>query len=69
MMTTQLKVDGMTCEMCVGHVQKALQSVSGVQSAQVDLAAGRATVQHDDASENAMIEAVGEEGYEAKKEA
>jgi len=69
MTTTKLKVDGMTCEMCVGYVQKALESVPGVQSAQVDLEAGRATVQHDGASENAMVEAVEEEGYEARREA
>lgn len=65
-METVLKVDGMSCAMCVGHVTRALQGVSGVQSAQVDLGAGRASVQHDGADVKQMIEAIEEEGYEAQ---
>lgn len=65
-METQLKIDGMTCEMCVRHVTTALQSVPGVQSATVDLKAGAATVQHENASPEAMAKAVEEEGYSAQ---
>jgi copper chaperone CopZ len=63
MTTTQLAVTGMTCGMCVGHVTKALQSVPGVQRAKVDLYSGLATVEHD-ATVEALVAAVEEEGYE-----
>lgn len=67
METTQLKVTGMTCGMCVQHVTQALQSVAGVNQATVDLTAGNASVQHDaTAQPQAMIEAVSEAGYKAK---
>jgi copper chaperone len=65
-MQTKLKINGMTCEMCVRHVTTALQSVPNVKSAVVDLHAGEATVDHDNASVEAMKIAVEEEGYEAQ---
>ncbi len=50
-MTTQqpivyidLGVGGMTCDDCVVHVTEALESVPGVEHAQVDLAARNAIV-------------------------
>lgn len=68
MKTTQLKVTGMNCGACVNHVTKALLGVAGVQSATVDLAAGSATVQHDEnATVEAMVEAVDEAGYQAHR--
>jgi len=39
-----LQVDGATCATCVGHIEKALLSVTGVTSASMNLANGRATV-------------------------
>jgi Cu+-exporting ATPase len=64
-MTTELKVEGMSCEMCVGHVAKALQGVPGVTRALVDLEGNRATVEHEGADVRMMIDAVEEEGYGA----
>jgi copper chaperone len=67
-METTLKVEGMTCGMCVQHVTKTLQGVPGVQSAQVDLAGGAATVRHDETTDPyALVEAVAEEGYQAHR--
>ena len=67
-MQTNLKITGMTCGMCVQHVTTALQSVAGVQSADVNLASGAAAVQHDDATDAAqLIEAVVEAGYQAQQ--
>lgn len=67
METTQLKVTGMTCGMCVQHVTQALQNVAGVNQATVDLTSGNAVVNHDSmVKPEAMIEAVSEAGYEAK---
>lgn len=66
MQTTELKVTGMMCEACVGHVTRALQQVPGVSGVQVDLEAARATVQHEAAGTDALLAAVAEEGYEAQ---
>ena len=40
-----LKIGGMTCASCVRHVESALQGVGGVESATVNLATERATVE------------------------
>ncbi|THU01095.1 copper-translocating P-type ATPase [Lampropedia puyangensis] len=40
----ELLVEGMTCASCVGRVERALQRVPGVQSAQVNLATERANI-------------------------
>jgi copper chaperone len=46
--STELKVEGMTCGGCVRSVEKKLSTVPGVASATVDLAAGKATVVFDE---------------------
>lgn len=63
-MNTTLNITGMTCGHCVGAVKKALESVPGVHSADVSLEDGQATVQGD-ASPEALIQAVQQEGYSA----
>ena len=65
MTTTQLNITGMSCGHCVKAVEKALRGVPGVQSAEVSLEAGRATVQGD-ADAQALMAAVKEEGYGAE---
>lgn len=69
MTTTTLTVRGMTCGHCVRAVQEALEGMAGVRSARVDLEAGRATVEYDEAKADpgAMVAVVGEEGYEAEE--
>lgn len=61
---TQLNVEGMTCEHCVKAVQGALERLPGVDRAEVDLAAGSATVEGA-ADVQVMLRAVEEEGYRA----
>lgn len=66
-METTLKVSGMSCEACVGHVTNALQNVAGVERAVVDLASNSAVVKHDVAVSSAqLIAAVVEDGYHAE---
>ena len=60
-----LKVRGMTCGHCSATVTKALQQVSGVESAEVDLERGEAVVTGR-ADAQRVINAVKEEGYEAE---
>jgi len=59
-----LKVTGMTCGHCVGTVTKALEHVSGVESAEVSLEKGQAVVTGR-ADPQALIDALKEEGYGA----
>lgn len=61
---TELTITGMTCGHCTAAVKKALEKVVGVASADVDLAAGRATVSGN-APVAALVAAVQDEGYQA----
>lgn len=62
-----MPVRGMTCQSCVRHVRTALESVPGVVSARVELAAGLAKVSVDPARTTAPMlqEAVEAAGYVA----
>ena len=64
-MATELKVEGMSCNNCKTHVEKALKAVPGVENVEVFLQEGRATVQGS-APVDKLIEAVQEEGYQAQ---
>ena len=66
MQIIELKIEGMSCANCVAHVTKTLQGVPGVRSADVQLEAGRALVQHENADVPAMLAALDEAGYEAQ---
>lgn len=67
MQTTELKVDGMTCESCVASVTKALKRVPGVQDVEVDLGSGIARVRGEHAAHQVpeLVAALGDAGYEA----
>lgn len=66
MPTTTLKIEGMSCNNCVQHVQHALSSVPGVQKADVSLAQNQAIVQSEGPLDlAAAVKAVEEEGYRA----
>lgn len=69
MATTTLKVQGMTCGHCVRAVAGALEGQDGVRQAQVDLQAGRAVVEYDEAlvTPAELATVVAEEGYEAEE--
>jgi len=63
MTTTVFPVEGMTCNHCVMHVRKALESVPGVKAVEVSLENNNATVTYDEnefqfeAAQNAVAEA------------
>lgn len=63
-----LNVDGMHCASCVGRVETALNSVAGVQAAQVNLATEQANVYLEGAAVDPqkLIDAVRAAGYEAQ---
>ena len=64
--TLELGVQGMTCASCVGRVERGLSKVKGVESATVNLATERATVQYDPAltTPQALLDKVRDTGYE-----
>jgi len=62
----RLAIDGMHCASCVGSVELALKSVTGVTTAHVNLATAEATVRCDSVvAEERLIEAVQQAGYGA----
>lgn len=69
MTTTTLKVTGMTCGHCVRAVTDAIGALDGVQSTNVELQSGRATVVFDDSRLSArdLVSAVMDEGYTAEE--
>ena len=66
METKTFKVNGMTCQMCVKHVTRALEGVEGVTHVEVKLEPGVAQVTYDPAvtGTSTFREAVAEAGYE-----
>lgn len=69
MATATLKVTGMSCGHCVHAVKGALEGLEGVRTAQVDLDAGRATVEYEEGrvAPRQMVGAVMDEGYTAEE--
>lgn len=65
-MKIRLVISGMTCQNCVTHVRKALESLEGAKDVHVDLARGEATVEGVDGQ--LAIAAIQEEGYQASIE-
>jgi Cu+-exporting ATPase len=64
---SELAVSGMTCGNCARHVTEAIQGVTGVASANVQLEAGRATVRwRAEPNLDAVVAAVHEAGFEAQ---
>jgi copper chaperone len=63
-MKKTLAIEGMSCSHCVMHVKNALTEVSGVESAEVDLAKKSAVVEGGALDDDALKAAVAEAGYE-----
>ena len=65
-MKTIIQIEGMSCAHCTQHVKEALEAVAGVKSAEVNLSAKNAAVEHgEEVSLEALKAAVIEAGYEA----
>ena len=58
-----LNIDGMTCSHCVHAVKKALEGVNGVRVDDVQVGAATVTFDAGVANENAIAEAIADEGY------
>lgn len=63
-MTKKITIDGMMCNHCTAHVQKALEGISGVSKAEVELESKTATVTLTaDVADKVLADAVTEAGY------
>lgn len=60
---TRLELSGLTCDHCTKAVRGALEGVPGVESAEVTL---QSALVKGTASPEALLEAIREEGYEAR---
>jgi Cu+-exporting ATPase len=62
-------VTGMTCSVCVGHVEGAVRNLPGMKSAGVNLSSGILKVVYNDdiLSEADIVKAIKKEGYGVKK--
>lgn len=60
-----ISIEGMMCQHCVAHVNKALTGVPGVESVEVSLENKNATVTGS-AEDSALTAAVVDAGYEVK---
>ncbi|MFQ5342992.1 MAG: HAD-IC family P-type ATPase, partial [Anaerolineae bacterium] len=65
-----LPVEGMTCASCVGHVERALNKVAGVEQVNVNLATERASVTFDPkrSTVTELVHAVHDAGYDVPTE-
>lgn len=63
MSKTTIKVEGMMCEGCVGNVSESLRNVPGVESVDVNLKKGTATVMHDGVPDDVLVRAVVDAGF------
>ena len=66
-MNTSFKVDGMMCPKCEARVKKALEAISGVESAIADRNTGTATVTGENLDLVALKAAVKEAGYQPEE--
>ncbi len=62
--TRTYAVQGMTCSHCVMSVREEVSEVAGVEEVDVDLGSGRMTVTGEAFTDEAIVAAVDEAGYE-----
>ena len=62
-MTRTMKIEGMMCPHCEATVKKALEALSGVESAVVSHVSGTAVVTAGDVSDASLTDAVSGQGY------
>ncbi len=60
-----LRIEGMSCAACVANVERALQSVEGVDGADVNLASGEALVRGGPTDPRLLVQAVEQAGFGA----
>lgn len=64
--TVELTVEGMSCSHCVASVQKALDKLSGIERAEIDLQGKRVRVDYEPEAVNlqAIKDAIENQGFQ-----
>lgn len=65
-MKTLLRSEELSCPSCVAKIEAALKGVPGVQRAKVHFSTGRIEVEHEQADEGELLQAVRDAGYDAR---
>lgn len=60
-----LKIEGMMCEGCVKTVRESLEGLQGIESVDINLKKGTATVVHNGVSDETLVGAVVDAGFRA----
>ena len=63
-MKKKILIDGMSCDNCVRHVTVALKELDGVDEVEVRLDEKQATIDAENVSDQDIIDAIEEVGYE-----
>ena len=64
-MTTEIKIDGMSCSHCVNRIETALKRINGVKTVDISLEGKTALVEHDETILPALLfETVTETGFD-----
>ena len=58
-----INIEGMTCDGCSGKVKKAMESITGVISAEVSHQSGVAVIEHKNVSKEVLISSIKSTGY------
>ena len=58
-----ISISGMSCQHCVGHVEKALKGLSGTSGIKVDLKKNQAELKADAIDDEAIKAAIADAGY------
>lgn len=68
MKTTTIKIGGMSCGGCVKSVTRALKALPGVETAEVSLERGEASIAFDPekVTKPSLVQAVEDAGFEAE---
>lgn len=65
-MKKRITIEGMSCMHCVNHVKEALEGIGG-QNINVSLEKNLATVEFDDVTDQKIIDAITDAGYDVLK--
>ncbi|MGM9934262.1 MAG: heavy-metal-associated domain-containing protein [Clostridium sp.] len=63
-MEKKIIIEGMSCNHCVSHVKEALSSIEGVLSVMVNLEGKYALVNVNNVTDEALKDAIEDEGYD-----
>jgi copper chaperone len=66
MTVATLQIDGMSCQHCVMRVKKAIEALSGVSEASVDVGVAKVTFDESKLQQKEIEEAVVKAGYKIK---